>query len=59
MQSGTFFIALVVHFYIARNNIPFKSSLTGSGIEISVDLLNGKIWGWLEYANNRIHSTSK
>ena len=45
--------------YLKENfYIPLKSSLTGSGIEISVDLLNGKIWGWLEYANNRIHSTT-
>jgi len=39
--------------------IPLKSALKGSNIEITVELLNSKIFSWLEYANSRIHDTTK
>lgn len=44
-----------------KNNfyIPFKASLKGSSITIDSTLLNSKIFSWLEYANSRIHDTTK
>ncbi len=46
--------------YLKENfYIPLKSSLKHSGIKITKELLNGKIFSWLEYANNRVHSTIK
>ncbi|MCT7612807.1 hypothetical protein N5U20_06225 [Aliarcobacter butzleri] len=43
-----------------KNNfyIPLKSSLKGSQITIII-LLNSKIFTWLEYANSRVHDTTK
>ena len=38
---------------------PLKSALVGSNIEISVEVLNQRIFTWLEYANNRVHDTTK
>ncbi len=44
-----------------KNNfyIPLKASLKGSSITIDSILLNSKIFSWLEYANSRIHDTTK
>lgn len=44
-----------------KNNFyyPLKSSLIGSGLEISVALLNSHIFSWLEFANDRLHDTLK
>lgn len=44
-----------------KNNfyIPLKASLKGSSITVDVTLLNSKIFSWLEYANSRIHDTTK
>ncbi len=44
-----------------KNNfyIPLKASLKGSSITIDSTLLNSKIFSWLEYANSRIHDTTK
>lgn len=44
-----------------KNNfyIPLKASLKGSSITIDATLLNSKIFSWLEYANSRIHDTTK
>ena len=39
--------------------IPLKSALKGSQITIDVDLLNTKVFSWLEIANSRIHDTTK
>jgi transposase len=39
--------------------IPLKSALKGSQIEINCDLLNTKVFSWLEIANSRIHDTTK
>lgn len=46
--------------YLKRNfYIPLKASLKGSSITIDSTLLNSKIFSWLEYANSRIHDTTK
>jgi transposase len=46
--------------YLKRNfHIPLKAALKGSHINIDVDLLNSKIFSWLEMANSRIHDTTK
>jgi transposase len=46
--------------YLKRNfYIPLKASLKGSSIKIDVDLLNSKIFSWLETANARVHDTTK
>ncbi len=46
--------------YLKRNfYVPLKSALKGSDITITADLLNSKIFSWLEYANARIHDTTK
>jgi len=46
--------------YLKRNfYIPLKSVLKGSEITITVDLLNSKVFSWLEMANSRIHDTTK
>ncbi|WP_346725863.1 IS21 family transposase [Arcobacter porcinus] len=44
-----------------KNNfyIPLKASLKGSQITIDIILLNSKIFTWLEYANSRVHDTTK
>lgn len=44
-----------------KNNfyIPLKASLKGSQITIDIILLNSKIFSWLEYANSRVHDTTK
>jgi hypothetical protein len=39
--------------------IPLKAALKGSHINIDVDLLNSKVFSWLELANSRIHDTTK
>jgi len=38
---------------------PLKSSLKNSNIKIDCNLLNTKIFSWLELANNRVHNTTK
>lgn len=46
--------------YLKRNfYIPLKSSLKNSSIIIDTALLNSKIFSWLEYANSRVHDTTK
>jgi len=46
--------------YLKRNfYIPLKASLKGSSIIIDANLLNSKIFSWLETANARIHDTTK
>ena len=46
--------------YLKRNfYIPLKAALKGSSITIDATLLNSKIFTWLEYANARIHDTTK
>jgi len=46
--------------YLKRNfYVPLKSALKGSDIAITTELLNGKIFSWLEYANARVHDTTK
>ena len=46
--------------YLKRNfYIPLKSALKGSNIHIDTNLLNTKVFAWLEMANNRIHYTTK
>ena len=46
--------------YLKRNfYIPLKSALKGSDIPITTDLLNNKLFSWLEMANSRIHDTTK
>ena len=46
--------------YLKRNfYIPLKASLKGSSITIDTNLLNSKIFTWLETANARIHDTTK
>lgn len=46
--------------YLKRNfYIPLKASLKGSSINIDATLLNSKIFSWLEYANSRVHDTTK
>ena len=46
--------------YLKRNfYIPLKAALKGSNISINVDLLNTKVFTWLEIANSRIHDTTK
>lgn len=44
-----------------KNNfyIPLKASLKNSSITIDSTLLNSKIFSWLEYANSRVHDTTK
>ncbi len=44
-----------------KNNfyVPLKASLKGSEINIDIDLLNSKIFNWLELANSRVHATTK
>jgi transposase len=39
--------------------VPLKSALKGSDIAITHNLLNNKIFSWLEYANARVHDTTK
>ena len=39
--------------------IPLKAALKGSQITINADLLNTKVFSWLEMANSRIHDTTK
>ena len=46
--------------YLKHNfYVPLKSSLKGSGIEITAMYLNMKIFSWLEKANSRLHGTTK
>ena len=46
--------------YLKRNfYVPLKSALKGSDITITTTLLNNKIFSWLEYANARLHDTTK
>lgn len=46
--------------YLKRNfYVPLKAALKGSNIAITPDLLNNKIFSWLEYANARVHDTTK
>lgn len=46
--------------YLKRNfYIPLRAALKGSNITIDTDLLNNKVFTWLEYANARIHDTTK
>ena len=46
--------------YLKRNfYVPLKAALKGSDIPITTDLLNGKLFSWLEMANSRIHNTTK
>ena len=46
--------------YLKRNfYIPLKSALKGSEITINSDLLNSKVFSWLEMANSRVHDTTK
>ncbi|RXK14561.1 integrase [Halarcobacter mediterraneus] len=46
--------------YLKRNfYIPLKTSLKRSEITIDKDLLNSKIFTWLEIVNSRIHDTTK
>ena len=46
--------------YLKHNfYIPLKSALKGSEITINADLLNSKVFSWLEMANSRIHDTTK
>ena len=46
--------------YLKRNfYVPLKSALKGSDIAITTELLNSKIFSWLEYANARVHDTTK
>ncbi|WP_428739719.1 IS21 family transposase [Sulfurimonas sp.] len=46
--------------FLKRNfYVPLKSALKGSDIAITTDLLNNKIFSWLEYANTRLHDTTK
>ena len=46
--------------YLKRNfYVPLKSALKGSEITINPDLLNSKVFSWLEMANSRIHDTTK
>ncbi len=46
--------------YLKRNfYVPLKSALKGSEITINSDLLNSKVFSWLEMANSRIHDTTK
>lgn len=46
--------------YLKRNfYIPLKAALKGSNIHIDVNLLNTKVFSWLEMANSRIHDTTK
>lgn len=44
-----------------KNNfyIPLKASLKNSSIAIDSTLLNSNIFSWLEYANSRVHDTTK
>jgi len=46
--------------YLKRNfYIPLKSALKGSEIFINTELLNSKVFSWLEMANSRVHDTTK
>lgn len=46
--------------YLKRNfYVPLKSALKGSQIEINCNLLNSKVFSWLEMANSRIHDTTR
>ena len=46
--------------YLKRNfYVPLKSALKGSDIKITPQLLNSKVFSWLEYANARVHDTTK
>ena len=46
--------------YLKRNfYIPLKAALRGSEITINANLLNSKIFSWLELANSRMHDTTK
>ena len=46
--------------YLKRNfYVPLKAALKGSDITITTDLLNTKLFSWLEMANSRIHDTTK
>ncbi|GGD48181.1 transposase [Malaciobacter pacificus] len=46
--------------YLKRNfYVPLKASLKGSSITIDTNLLNSKIFTWLETANARVHDTTK
>ena len=46
--------------YLKRNfYVPLKAALKGSQIQIDCDLLNNKVFSWLEMANSRIHDTTK
>jgi len=46
--------------YLKRNfYIPLKAALKGSSIAITPSLLNSKVFSWLEYANARVHDTTK
>jgi len=46
--------------YLKRNfYVPLKAALKGSNIAITPGLLNSKVFSWLEYANARVHDTTK
>jgi len=46
--------------YLKRNfYVPLKAALKGSQVEMNCDLLNNKVFTWLEMANSRIHDTTK
>ena len=46
--------------YLKRNfYVPLKAALKGSNIAITSGLLNSKVFSWLEYANARVHDTTK
>jgi len=46
--------------YLKENfYLPLKSSLSGSGIEITPELLNSYVFSWIERTNERIHGTTK
>lgn len=46
--------------YLKRNfYVSLKAALKGSQIQINCDLLNNKVFSWLEMANSRIHDTTK
>ncbi len=46
------------HYLKSNFYVPLKSSLKGSGIPITHQLLNEYIFSWLTYANSRIHATT-
>jgi Transposase and inactivated derivatives len=46
--------------YLKENfYVPLKSSLNGSGIEITPELLNSYVFAWVAKTNERIHGTTE